>query len=70
MIEPTAELIYERFGSLVVGEGTDDVPEATVAQLAAQRRDPGHGRVVHRRHGRPHDHGDRRSQPLLSRAAS
>ena len=35
LIEPTAKLIYERFGSLVVGEGTDDVPEATVAQLAA-----------------------------------
>ena len=34
-IEPTSKLIYERFGSLVVGEGTDDVPEATVAQLAA-----------------------------------
>jgi nicotinamide-nucleotide amidase len=35
LIEPTAKLIYERFGSLVVGEGTDDVPEATVGQLAA-----------------------------------
>jgi nicotinamide-nucleotide amidase len=35
-IEPTARLIYERFGSLVVGEGSDDVPEATVAQLAVQ----------------------------------
>jgi nicotinamide-nucleotide amidase len=37
IIEPTARLIYERFGSLIVGEGTDDVPEATVAQLAANR---------------------------------
>jgi nicotinamide-nucleotide amidase len=34
LIEPTAELIYERFGSLVVGEGSDDVPEAVAAQLA------------------------------------
>jgi nicotinamide-nucleotide amidase len=34
MIEPTAKLIYERFGSLIVGEGSEDVPEATVAQLA------------------------------------
>jgi nicotinamide-nucleotide amidase len=34
MINPTAELIYERFGSLVVGEGTDDVAEGLVAQLA------------------------------------
>ena len=37
-IEPTARLIYERFGSLIVGEGTDDVPEATVAQLSATAR--------------------------------
>ena len=35
IIEPTAKLIYERFASLLVGEGSDDVPEATVAQLAA-----------------------------------
>jgi nicotinamide-nucleotide amidase len=35
LIEPTARLIYERFGSLVVGEGSDDVPEAVAAQLAA-----------------------------------
>ena len=34
MIKPTAELIYERFGSLVVGEGSDDVAEGLVAQLA------------------------------------
>ncbi len=33
LIEPTAELIYERFGSLVVGEDSDDVAEALVAQL-------------------------------------
>jgi nicotinamide-nucleotide amidase len=32
-IEPTAKLIYERFGNLVVGEGSDDVPEALVDQL-------------------------------------
>ena len=34
-IEPTVKLIYERFGSLVVGVGSDDVPEAVAAQLAA-----------------------------------
>jgi nicotinamide-nucleotide amidase len=32
-LEPTLALIRERFGSLVVGEGSDDVPEALVAQL-------------------------------------
>jgi nicotinamide-nucleotide amidase len=32
-IDPTAELIYERFGSLVVGESTDDVAEGLFAQL-------------------------------------
>ena len=35
LIEPTAKLIYERYGSLVVGEGSDDVPEAVAAELAA-----------------------------------
>jgi nicotinamide-nucleotide amidase len=35
IIEPTAQLIYDRFGSLVVGEGSADVPEAVVAQLGA-----------------------------------
>jgi nicotinamide-nucleotide amidase len=35
LIEPTAKLIYERFGSLVVGEGSDDVPEAVASELAA-----------------------------------
>jgi nicotinamide-nucleotide amidase len=35
LIEPTAKLIYERFGSLVVGEGPDDVPEAVARELAA-----------------------------------
>jgi nicotinamide-nucleotide amidase len=35
LIEPTAKLIYERFGSLVVGEGSDDVPEAVARELAA-----------------------------------
>jgi nicotinamide-nucleotide amidase len=35
LIEPTAKLIYERFGSLVVGEGSGDVPEAVAADLAA-----------------------------------
>ncbi len=32
--QPTAELIYERFGSLVLGEGSDDVAEALAALLA------------------------------------
>jgi nicotinamide-nucleotide amidase len=35
LIEPTAQLIYERYGSLVVGEGSDDVPEAVARELAA-----------------------------------
>ena len=35
IMEPTARLIYERFGSLVVGEERDDVPQATVFQLAS-----------------------------------
>jgi len=34
MIQPTADVIYERFGTLVVGEGNDDVGEGLVAQLA------------------------------------
>jgi nicotinamide-nucleotide amidase len=34
LIEPTAELIYERFGNLVVGEDSDDVAEALVLQLS------------------------------------
>jgi competence/damage-inducible protein CinA-like protein len=32
-IEPTAKLIYERFGNLVLGEGSVDVPEALFAEL-------------------------------------
>jgi nicotinamide-nucleotide amidase len=31
--EPTADLIYQRFGDLVVGEGPTDVPEAVAARL-------------------------------------
>ncbi len=34
LTQPTAELIYERFGSLVLGEGSDDVAEALAAALA------------------------------------
>ena len=34
LIEPTAALIRERFGSLIVGEESDDVAEAVAAQLA------------------------------------
>ncbi len=37
LIRPTADLIYERFGSLIVGEGTDDVAEGLFAQLARTR---------------------------------
>jgi nicotinamide-nucleotide amidase len=33
LIEPTAKLIYERFGSLVLGEGATDLPEALFAEL-------------------------------------
>jgi nicotinamide-nucleotide amidase len=32
-IEPTARVIYERFGSLILGEGAVDVAESLVAQL-------------------------------------
>ena len=32
-LEPTAALIYRRFGPLIVGEGTDDVADAVFAQL-------------------------------------
>ena len=32
-IEPTARIIYERFGDLIVGEGTDDVVEAAAREL-------------------------------------
>ena len=52
---PTLALIRERFGLLIVGEGTDDVAEAVVAELPDGRH-ARHGRVVHRRPGRPHDH--------------
>ena len=34
LIEPTAALIYDRFADLIVGEGTDDVAEATARELA------------------------------------
>src|SRR5262249_32085557 len=33
-IEPTAQLIYERFGSLILGEGDIDVAESLLAMLA------------------------------------
>jgi nicotinamide-nucleotide amidase len=33
LIEPTAQLIYERFGNLVLGEGTVDVAESLAFQL-------------------------------------
>src|SRR5262249_12735968 len=34
IIKPTVESIYERIGSLIVGEGTDDVANGLVAGLA------------------------------------
>ncbi len=34
LIEPTAALIYERFGDLIVGEGAEDVVDAVVRELA------------------------------------
>ena len=34
LIEPTLALIRERFGHLIIGEGSDDVAEAVVVQLA------------------------------------
>jgi nicotinamide-nucleotide amidase len=36
-LEPTVAVIRERFGDLILGEGTDDVAEALVAQLARCR---------------------------------
>ena len=33
LFKPTVDTIYERFADLVVGEGTDDVPEAVVREL-------------------------------------
>jgi nicotinamide-nucleotide amidase len=33
LIEPTAKLIYERFGSLILGEGSVDVPDALMTEL-------------------------------------
>ena len=32
-LEPTAQVIYQRFGSLILGEDSVDVPEALLAQL-------------------------------------
>jgi nicotinamide-nucleotide amidase len=37
LIEPTLATIRERFATLIVGEGTDDVPEAVFAQLTRTR---------------------------------
>jgi nicotinamide-nucleotide amidase len=38
LIEPTARLIYERFGDLIVGEGAEDVVDALVRELARTGR--------------------------------
>jgi nicotinamide-nucleotide amidase len=38
LIEPTAALIYERFGDLIVGEGSEDVVDAVVRELARTGR--------------------------------
>ena len=60
--------IRERFGDLIVGEGADDVRRRRWSrELRAHGADARHRRVVHRRPGRPPDHGDRRRQPVLSR---
>jgi nicotinamide-nucleotide amidase len=36
-IEPTAQLIYERFGNLIIGEGTTDLAEAVVLKLMERK---------------------------------
>ena len=64
-IEPTLATIRERFGDLVVGEGTVDVVEAVVALLARTADHPGDRRVVHRRPDRPPDH---RGSPASARS--
>jgi nicotinamide-nucleotide amidase len=38
LIEPTADLIYERFPDLIVGEGHEDVVDALVRELARTNR--------------------------------
>jgi nicotinamide-nucleotide amidase len=38
LIEPTAAIIHERFGDLIVGEGTEDVVDAVVRELARTGR--------------------------------
>ena len=38
LIEPTAALIYERFGDLIVGEGAEEVVDAMVRELARTGR--------------------------------
>jgi len=38
LIEPTADLIYRRFGELIVGEGADDLVEAIVRELSRTGR--------------------------------
>ena len=63
--QPTADLIYERFGPMIVGEGTDDVAEGLFARLAATQATLGDSRVVHRRPDRADGHGDPRGERVL-----
>ena len=62
-MEPTLALIRERFGSLVVGEGAEDVADGRRRATRPDRPHAGDRRVVHRRPDRPHDH---RASPGVS----
>ena len=66
LIEPTAQLIYERFGSLDRWARARRRTRSAVRRARAHRRDPGHGRIMHRRFDRAHDHGATRRQSVLS----
>ncbi len=37
LIEPTAQLIYERFGDLILGEGAVDMPQSVLAELVRNK---------------------------------
>jgi competence/damage-inducible protein CinA-like protein len=37
LIEPTARLIYERFGNLILGEGAVDMPQSVLAELVRSK---------------------------------
>ena len=65
LIEPTAELIYERFGSLVAGRGLRRRRRGPGRPAGPHGLHAGHGRVVHRRPDRAPGHGDPGGQPVL-----